>query len=131
MAGVLVPATNKKLSHLDTVINDTRLEKIFYKLVELVKHEVPQSIQFATYVQPETEKTNVEYACFMVKSLHPKQRFEGQELMTIAVVPLARWRQAEKDRWRYASMPDPAISVFAGLLRRHLNERKDLTELIG
>lgn len=131
MSGILVPATNKKLSSLDQVINDTRLEKIFYKLINLVKNEVPQSIEFATYIQPLTNKTDVEYACFMVKSLHPKQRFVGQELMTIATVPLPRWRQAEKDRWHYAGVPDPAISVFAGLLRRHLNERKNLEELVG
>lgn len=131
MTKILVPATNKKLSDLEPVLNDTRLESIFWKLIKLVPKEVPDSIQFATYIQPESDKTTSDYACFMVKSLHPKQRFEGQELMTIATVPLPEWRNAEKNRWHYAGVPDPAVSVFAGLLRRHLTERKNLTELIG
>lgn len=131
MSGILVPAVNKKLGQLETVINDNRLEKIFYRLIALVRKEVPDTIEFATYIQPLTNKTNQEFACFMVKSLHPKERFPGQQLMTIATIPLSRWRQAEKDRWHYAGVPDPAVSIFAGLLRRHLNERKNLEELIG
>lgn len=128
---ILVPATNKKLSDFEPVINDLRLERIFWKLIMLVKSELPDSIEFATYIQPETNKTSSEYACFMVKSLHPKQRFEGQQLMTIATVPISEWRRVEKERWHYAGVPDPAVSIFAGLLRRHLTERKNLTELIG
>lgn len=128
---ILVPATGAKLSSFEPVLNDLRLEKIFYKLIELVRAEVPHSIQFASYIQPLTSRTDQEYACFMVKSLHPKRRFFGQELMTIAAMPLTRWREAEKERWHYAGVPDPAVSVFAGLLRRHLTERKNLTELIG
>lgn len=129
--GIFVPATNKKLNDFEPVIRDERLEKIFFKLIGLVPTEVPDSIQFATFIQPRTDKTPHEIACFMVKSLHPKQRHPGQELMTIAAVPLTQWKTAEKERWHYAGVPDPAVSVFAGLLRRHLNERKNLEELIG
>lgn len=130
-AGILVPATSTNLSKFEPLINDTRLERIFWRVIEAIKSDdLPTDIAFATYVQPPTEKQANAMAVFMVSSLHPKQRFPGRKLMTIAATQYRNWKEAEAQKYHYVGLGDPAHAIFLGLAQRHMRERKDLTELI-
>lgn len=117
--------------NLEPALPDSRLEAIFYRLVEKAQRSgrnVPESIVFATYHQPESDRARPQIV-FVVQSLHPKQRFTGQVLRTLGSVPLDEWKNAEDMKWRFAGMPDPANNIFARLMREHLDTRKQLEEL--
>lgn len=131
MSGLMIPVNGDQRFD-EQLLPDERVERIFYRLLEVAQasgRKVPDDIEFATYIQPESDAAPA-MAMFLVQSLHPKQRFKGQQLRTMGAVPLEAWREAEKDKLHYAGMPDPARNFFARLLREHLEARKNLEELI-
>lgn len=125
MPPILVPMQGQTLAGVEPLVDDVWLERVWTKLME--KYRVEDQINFATYVQ-ETEKGL--YAGFAAVSLHPKQRFPGQQLDTRGTMPLAQWLYAKNMHTHYVGVPDPLEAIFEGLLLEHLTYRQNLKELI-
>jgi hypothetical protein len=71
-------------------------------------------------------------AVFMVISPHPRKNklaLSPHQLISVAQMPYENWAEAEREYRHYANLTDPLRSIFAGLLRQHLQKRKALQEL--
>lgn len=131
-------------THGEPLVNDYRLDKVFLHLSKLVKY--PEGLGFATQLQeavPATspeDKGQPELAVFYITSPHPKagkKNSEGKiiypaehKLVTITGMTYANWKTANDQFRHYAGMGDPLRSIFAGMLRMHLEKRKGYEDLI-
>lgn len=126
MPPILVPLQGQTLAGADVLLDDGRLERIWYSLMK--KYEIfDEQILFATYLQESEQGT---YAAFAIVSDHPKQRFPGQKLDTRATIPYSEWQRADFEHRHYVGVQDPAYAIFDAMLREHLTYRKNFKELI-
>lgn len=129
MGELLLPA-NKKLSNVDELVPQSRLDKVYERLWQRGHEDLVQLLTVVAYVQPPTERIATETVYFRVISPHPKPVFPDQTLETIGTLPMSRWREADGDDWRFVGAPDPLLAIFAGLIRQHMETYNNLKELI-
>jgi len=119
----------------DALVSNQRLERVFFNLQKLVTF--PAGLEFATQLQEPLEKGEVSQgriAVFYITSPHPrygKYKVVGgpEKLVSVAQMPFAKWKEADRTFRHYANMTDPIRPIFAGLLRRHLEKYHALDEL--
>lgn len=125
----LVPETEMKLaiglSNPDPLVKEARIEKVFYQLQQV--NTYPNGTQFAAYVQEPSDEEPRRLAVFMVRSEHPKDT--KKSIYTFNPIDYDTWREIEAQHRHYAGLSDPIRPIFAGTLRRHLNQVKNLKEL--
>lgn len=129
----------------EQLVSDARLDKVWLHLSRLV--DFPSGLRFATQRQepipsPEPGKVKGQeaLAVFYVYSDHPKAGKKdgegkiiypyGHLLITVAGQTYSQWKTADSEYRHYAGLADPLRPIFAGLLRQHLEKRKNLEELI-
>jgi hypothetical protein len=123
----------------DPIVSDQRLDKVWSHLSRLVKF--PEELDFATKIQDPVsgedplQKEQPAMAVFIVTSPHPKAGKEGSVykkghmLFTVGTMTLHQWRNADLEYRHYANLADPLRPIFAGLVRQHLQKRKELEAL--
>lgn len=129
--------TNDGLTKFDQLVNDARIARVWGRLQQ--ERPFPETIQFATYVQPPAEGQapngiwvrQGELAVFNVVSPnpHPRHQGAGQKIKTFAHTPLADFREAEDDYWRFNGADDPVYAIFRRMLPEHLAIRRNWEEL--
>ena len=113
----------------ESLVPNLRLEKVFYQLQRLTNF--PDGLEFTTQLQ-EPHGTQEAQAVFMITSPHPspaKTAMIPPKIVSIAVMPYHKWKNAEAEQRHYAFLADPLRPIFAGLLRQHLAKRKNLEGL--
>ena len=118
----------------DTLIDDLRLARVEEKLRQKFP-TLPGDSVFVTFIQPvttaQTENGPVEVpdlGSLAVISRHPRK---GPDLMTQGQVLLTAWREAE---WRFrhlVGLSDPALLLYAPIVRSHLESLQSLRELMN
>jgi hypothetical protein len=123
----------------ETLVHDIRLDRVYMHLSKLVKF--PDGLGFATQIQPAIPtpdpklfREQPEIAVFFVTSPHPKAGTgvypKDHQLLTVGSMPMTQWLVADKQFRHYAKLADPLRSIFAGLLRQHLEKRSAFEGLI-
>lgn len=125
------------LSKFDQVVPDARMIRVYGRLQQ--EFHFPETINFATYVQPPSEgKTPLgiwvkqgEVAVFNIISPNPHPRYSGSGhlIKTFAYTPLSDFREADDDFWRFAGAEDPVVAIFRQMLPEHLAIRRNWEEL--
>lgn len=120
----------------EPLVPDYRLEKVFFLLQKLAAF--PDGLQFLTQRQEPLKHDDSNFAqealaLFFVKSPHPSASkivtSTPAMLISLANMPYSQWEEANKAYRHYANLTDPLRPIFAGLLRRHLDHRKNLMEI--
>lgn len=114
----------------EALVNDARMEKVFYGLQRLV--EYPAGLSMVATIQEPTDRTPERHAVFMVISPHPKKNkraLTDPNIITVTAMTFTRWQEMNFQHRHYAGLSDPLRPVMAGVLRRHMQQIKNLEEL--
>lgn len=118
----------------DTLVSDGRLEQVFYGLQRLTPF--PDDLTFRTVKQEAVESGTEKQpalAVFYVTSPHPRVNKRALDvkptIISIASMPYDQWMNANREWRHYAHLSDPLRPIFAGLLRQHLEKRRNLENL--
>lgn len=130
----------KRLSDYPQLLPDSRVEKLWYRL--LTELRMPEEVSFATYEQPPREvhpkttsgielppRLQPAQAVFLVVSPNPHPRHVGRSITSYAFVDLRAWQEKEREAWRFVGAGDPAYTLFKRLCHEHMGQRQHWTEL--
>jgi hypothetical protein len=124
---VKAPDISRSLAQYDTLLTNSRVEKIREKLLAL-HPELGDDMQIATYVQPrqmlqEDQGSLIKrlpaQAVFLMVSPNPHKRHVGDIVKTNAFCPLSVWLQDERDN-RHSADVDTALGFFKAIADEHL-----------
>ena len=125
----LIPESEVKLAlgikNPDPLVKEERIEKCFYQLQQI--NTYPNGTQFAAYIQDPSDEEPKRLAVFMIRSEHPKNPLKS--VITFNPIEYDTWVEIEKSYRHYAGLSDPIRPIFAGTLRRHMEQITNLKEL--
>lgn len=113
------------LSNPEPLVKEERVEKVFYQLQQI--NTYPNGTQFVAYIQEPSDREPKRWAIFMIRSEHPRDRLKS--IYTFNPIDYETWVEIEKSYRHYAAMSDPIRPIFAGTLRRHMEQVRNLKEL--
>lgn len=114
------------LSNPESLVKEDRIERVFYQLQQM--NAYPNGTQFTAYIQDPTDEEPRRYAIFMIRSEHPRDVMKS--IYTFNPIEYETWKELERSYRHYAGLSDPIRPIFAGTLRRHLDQVRNLKDLI-
>ena len=129
LPNVLVSEAEMKLAigleNPEPLVKEARIEKVFYQLQQI--NSYPNGTMFAAYIQEPSDEEPRRYAIFMIRSEHPKDITKS--IYTFNPIDYETWTEIERSYRHYAGLSDPIRPIFAGTLRRHMDQIRNLKEL--
>lgn len=113
------------LSNPEPLVKAERVERVFYQLQQVIDY--PDRMKFAAYIQEPTDEEPDRLAIFLVTSVHPRNK--ERTLITITPIKHDVWREIEQSYRHYANLSDPIRPIFAGTVRRHMAQYRNLKEV--